>query len=261
LTQLAPELRCYPDEKTLGRAAADEVVALAADAIQRRGRFWVALAGGSTPRPLYELLGGDPYRSRIRWSNVELFWSDERAVEPEHPASNFRMAREALLDRLDLRADQIHRMPGERKDLDAAACDHQAELARVAGISADGAPPRLDLVLLGMGSDAHTASLFPHTTGLSAGERWVVHNRAPVEPTDRLTLTFRTLNAARCLLLLIAGPSKAAPLAEVLEGERDPERLPCQSLAPAAGRMLWLIDQAAASRLTGSVPRTAEVKG
>lgn len=247
-------LRCYPDEKALSRAAADEIVAAAADAIAQRGRFWLALSGGSTPRRLYELLVEPPYRERIDWSKAELFWSDERAVAPDHAASNFRMAREAMLDRLALRADQVHRMPAERADLDAAAREHQAELARLSGATPGGGPPRFDVVLLGMGPDAHVASLFPGSAALTERARWVVHGRASAEPSDRLTFTVPLLNAARLVLLLVAGASKAAALAEVLEGPRDPMRLPSQALDPQGGRLVWLVDAAAASRLTRIEP-------
>ena len=144
-------------------------------------------------------------------------------------------------------------MPAEGADLDVAARAHQEEIARITGVPADGAPPRLDLVLLGMGPDAHTASLFPGTPALGERERWVVPNRATVEPIDRLTFTFPMLDAAQHLLLLVAGASKAAPLAEVLEGKPDPTRLPCQGL-PRDSRVLWLLDQAAASRLTRDLP-------
>jgi 6-phosphogluconolactonase len=246
-------LRCYRDEPSLARAAAEELAAQAVDAVERRGRFLLALSGGSTPRRLYSLLVDAPYRERIPWSKVELFWSDERAVDPDHPASNFRMAREVMLDKLELRREQIHRMPAEGPDLDAAARKHQEEIARITGVAAHGAAPSLDLVLLGMGPDAHTASLFPGTPALTERERWVVPNRAPVEPIDRLTFTFPMLEAAHRLLLLVAGASKAAPLAEVLEGKPDPTRLPCQSL-PRDSRVLWLLDQAAASRLTRDLP-------
>ena len=245
-------LRCHRDEKALTRAAADEIVAAAADAIERRGRFWLALSGGSTPRRLYELLVEDRYRARIAWSKLELFWSDERAVAPDHPRSNFRMAREAMLDTLALRADQVHRMPAERGDLEAAAREHQAELARISGVPPDGAPPRFDVVLLGLGPDAHTASLFPGSGALAERERWIVHARASAEPVDRLTFTFPLLNAARLLLVLVAGASKAPALAEVLEGARDPERLPAQGLEPCDGRVLWLVDAAAAGGLKRS---------
>jgi len=259
MTAAAPRLRCCPDAGALARAAAEELIARADEAIEQRGRFLLALSGGSTPRRLFELLAAEPDRERVAWANVDFFWSDERAVDPDHPSSNFRMARESLLDKLAIAPARIHRMPAERADLDAVALEHQAALARVAGVSADGPPPRLDLVLLGMGTDAHTASLFPHTRALRERERWVVPGRAPVEPFDRLTLTFPVLNAARCLLVLVAGADKAAPLAEVLEGPRDPERLPCQSLQPSDGRLLWLVDASATSQLSHERQRADRV--
>jgi len=244
-----PEVRRHRDADEVGRAAAEETVAVARQAVEARGRFFVALSGGSTPRRLYELLAESPYRERIRWSEVEFFWSDERAVDPDHPASNFRRAREALLQKVGVPPERIHRVQAERADLDAAAREYQRELARVFGVLEDGPPPRFDLVLLGMGADGHTASLFPRTLALREPLRWVVPSRAPVDPRDRLTFTLPLIDRARCVLFLVIGADKAAVLAEVLEGARDPERLPSQGVDPTDGRLLWLVDEAAASRL------------
>lgn len=243
-------MRRYRDTAELARGAADETVAIARDALESRGRFRLVLPGGATPRRLLDLLASDAYRSRIAWADTDVFFGDERAVPPDDPTSNFRMAREALLAPLGIAAECIHRMRAERSDLDEAARDYQHELARVTDVSPSGPPPRLDLVMLGMGADAHTASLFPATKALHERERWVVPTRAPVAPFDRMTFTFSTINRARCVLFLVAGADKAAPLAEVLEGDRDPDRLPSQSVRPTDGRLCWLVDDAAASRLT-----------
>jgi 6-phosphogluconolactonase len=242
-------IRILDSPAALYRAGAEEFAARIAGTVRARGSCAIALSGGSTPRGLLELLAESPYRERTPWSDVEFFWSDERAVDPDHPASNFRMAREALLEKLEVPAERVHRMPAERADLDAAACDYQRELARTFGVPEDGPPPRLDLVLLGMGADAHTASLFPRTPALRERLRWVVPSRAPMEPCDRLTFTFPLINRARCVLFLVVGADKAAPLAEVLEGARDLDRLPSQRVDPEDGRLLWLVDEAAASRL------------
>lgn len=242
-------MRRHRDADEVARAAAEEMVTVAHESIEARGRFLLALSGGSTPRRLYELLAGSPYRERISWADAEFFWSDERAVDPGHPASSFRMAREALLEKLGVPDERVHRMRAERADLAAAALDYQRELARMFRVPEDGPPPRFDLILLGMGADGHTASLFPRTPGLRERLRWVVPNRAPVDPRDRLTFTFTLINRARCVLFLVAGSDKAASLAEVLEGARDLDRLPSQSVDPAEGRLLWLVDEAAASRL------------
>ena len=245
-------VRRYADAKQLSRAAADEWVRIAKAAIAARGRFTIALGGGSTPRLLYQLMAEEPLRSQVDWRRVEFFWGDERAVPPEHADSNYGMADKALLKKLALPAAQMHRMEAERTDRDAAARDYQAELARVHGVSADGEPPVLDLVLLGMGPDGHTASLFPHTTALKETRRWVVSNFVPKFNADRLTMTTAILNRAANVLFLVAGADKAPVLVEVLEGPPDPERLPSQTIQPAAGTLTWLVDEAAAANLTGA---------
>jgi 6-phosphogluconolactonase len=159
------------------------------------------------------------------------------------------MAKEALLDKVAIPAAHIHRMRGEREDRDAAARDYQAEIARVFQIAPDGEAPQLDLVLLGMGPDGHTASLFPGTTALKETTRWVVPNYVPKFNAHRLTLTTAILNRAAQVIFLVVGQDKAEPLAEVLEGPPDPERLPSQLIRPGAGRLLWLVDTVAAGRL------------
>jgi 6-phosphogluconolactonase len=165
------------------------------------------------------------------------------------------MAREAMLASLPVSAERVHRMEAERPDLDAAARDYEGVIARVFGVAAGGEPPALDLVLLGMGPDGHTASLFPHTDALRETVRWVVPNHVPQLNTDRLTMTRPTLNAAREMLFLVAGADKAGRLAEVLAGPPDSERLPSQSIRPTNGLLVWFVDRAAAERLPPSVAR------
>lgn len=242
-------IRRFPDAEALSRAAAEEFVRLARSAIDTGGRFTVALSGGSTPRRLYQLLAAAPLREQVDWTRVEFFWGDERSVPPTHKDSNYRMAREAMLDTLDVPAGHVHRLHGESSDLDTAAQSYQAELARVFGIPPTGDPPRFDLVLLGMGPDGHTASLFPHTAALQETVRWVVPNRVPQKNTDRLTLTVPVLNAAAVVLFLIAGEDKTDRLAEVLEGPPDTARLPSQLIRPYDGQLLWFVDTAAAKKL------------
>jgi 6-phosphogluconolactonase len=246
-------LRLFPDAEAVSRGAAEEVVRSARDAVAARGRFLVSLSGGSTPQRLYQLLADSPFRDQIDWGKVEVFWGDERCVPPDHQDSNYRMAREALLGRVPVSVAQVHRMEAERADRDAAARDYQAVLARVCGVAAAGPPPALDLVLLGMGPDGHTASLFPHTSALDEQGRWCVVNHVPKFHADRLTLTVPLLNKAREALFLVAGTDKAAVLAEVLEGPPDPKRLPSQ-LVRAAGGTVWLIDRLAAAKLTRPSP-------
>jgi 6-phosphogluconolactonase len=237
-------LRRLRDEEEVARAAAAELADAACESLRERGRFSLALAGGGTPRRLYRQLAA---AATVDWSRAELFFGDERAVGPEHPDSNYRMVRETLLEPAAIDARRVHRIEGERGDLDAAARDYEAELARVLGVEPGSAPPPLDLVLLGLGADGHTASLFPHSTALKECLRWVVANEVP-GTGRRITMTFPLIVGARRLLVLVCGESKAAALAEVLEGPQDPERLPAQRLAQAQ-RVLWLVDAAAASRL------------
>jgi 6-phosphogluconolactonase len=229
--------------------AAQEFLQLAEESVVARGRFTVALSGGSTPRALYQLLSAAPNRGRVDWSSVEFFWGDERSVPPDDKASNFRMANEAMLQTLAIPEAQIHRMEAEREDFDAAAMEYQETIARVLQVSAAGSPPAVDLVLLGMGPDGHTASLFPETKALDETTRWVVSNEVPQLNTRRMTLTVPMINAARSVIFLIAGEKKAGLLAEVLYGPSQPRQLPSQRIAPVSGRLTWLIDEAASRKL------------
>jgi 6-phosphogluconolactonase len=249
----AHTVRVFADAEALSEAAAHEFVRCAREATAARGCFTVALSGGSTPRRLYQFLAEEPFRGQMDWSRTQVFWGDERCVPPDDAQSNYRMAREAMLARLPLPADHVHRLEAERPDKESAARDYQAVLARVFGADPAGPPPAFDLVLLGMGPDGHTASLFPHTQALGETGRWVVVNFVPKFQSDRLTLTRPVLNRAREVLFLVAGADKAAVLAEVLAGPDDPARLPSQSIRPAEGRLVWFLDRAAAARLPQSV--------
>jgi 6-phosphogluconolactonase len=231
------------DPEEVARRAARAVAEIARDAIAQRGAFTFVLAGGDTPRRTYELLSAD---ASVDWPKVEFFWGDERPVPPDHPDSNYRMARAALFDPLGIDARRIHRMPGERADLDAAALDYEREIARIAGGVPGGPPPPLDLVLLGMGADGHTASLFPYTAALSESRRWVVANDVEKLSTHRITITFPVIERARAVLVLVTGAAKAAVLAEVLNGPADPQRLPSQRLRGGSGRVEWIVDASAA---------------
>jgi 6-phosphogluconolactonase len=186
---------------------------------------------------------------------VEVFWGDERCVPPTHADSNYRMAKEALLDLVPIPAERVHRMAGESPDPAAAAAAYEAEIARVLGGSPGGAPPALDLVLLGMGADGHTASLFPGTTALGERRRWVVANHVPKLGVDRVTLTWPILNRAAHVFFLVVGADKAAVLREVLEGPPAVERLPSQGIRPEAGRLVWICDRLAAGALGATPPR------
>lgn len=230
-----PEIKVLPDAAEIAYQAAERIVDAAARAAAEGRRFSVALAGGSTPKALYELLATKAYQPRIDWANVEVFFGDERTVPPDHKDSNYRMAREALLSKVPLPGDNVYRMAGER-DPQAAAKEYGEMLKEKFG---DGG---MDVVLLGMGDDGHTASLFPDTEALAETKHRCVANFVPKLNAWRLTLTAPFINKARDVILLVAGASKATRLAEVLEGPPDPTRLPVQLIRPTGGRLIWLVD-------------------
>jgi 6-phosphogluconolactonase len=242
------QLVIFPESDTLSHEAARLVVQLAQEAIVTRGRFTLALAGGSTPRKLYSLLASSPYREQINWSEVEIFWSDERCVPPEDPESNYRMAYETLLSKVPLPGERIHRMPAELPDREAAAQHYVEELRRVFGTAGT---PSFDLIQLGMGPEGHTASLFPHQAALHERQRLVVPVSVPKPPPERLTFTPPLLNAARHVLFLVTGADKAEAVHAVLEGDYRPDDYPAQIVRPTAGQVTWLLDQAAAAALQG----------
>jgi 6-phosphogluconolactonase len=229
-----------PTPDAVAEAAADRIVAAARNAIRRRGTFRIALAGGSTPRPVYALLVAPPRVAAVDWSRVEFFWDDERSVPPDHPESNYGVARGLLLDRLPgVKKGAIHRMSAEAPDRERKAQDYQAEIARAFGIAPGAAhPPAFDLVWLGMGRDGHAASLFPGSTALEERRRWVVATWAPAPAAWRMTLTLPIINAARSVLFVVTGADKAAPLASMRSGSRD---LPASRIATR--RTLWLVDE------------------
>lgn len=239
----APFLRVLDSPQELAREAAREVVELLGAALRERGRARLVLAGGSTPRALYRELAAEPLRSRLDWTRVECFFGDERCVPPEDERSNYRMARESLLDPLELDARAVHRMRGELGP-EAGAREYERELERSFGAQ----PARFDLILLGLGADGHTASLFPGDAALAERELRVAPACAPVEPRDRITLTLPVLCEARALLFLVAGGDKAAALARVLSQEGQ-DALPAALARPARGELLWRVDRAAAALL------------
>jgi 6-phosphogluconolactonase len=243
------ELRVCRDPEELYDTAAALFADLAAEGVAARGRFTVVLSGGSTPRGLYELLASEKYRTRISWEKVQFFWGDERCVPPDHPESNYRMAREVLLDQIPIPAENIHRMPAEREDHAVAAAQYEETLREFFQVPV-GQWPRFDLILLGMGEDGHTASLFPWTPALAETERLVVANYVEKLGTHRLTLTVPVINQAAVVAFLVTGAPKASVLREVLEGARHPGRLPSQLIRPEKGLLLFILDRAAAKELT-----------
>jgi 6-phosphogluconolactonase len=245
-TPREPRPQVFDDPERVARAAARRVVELASSAIKERGVFSIALAGGTTPRRVYELLAGEEFRDSVDWPNVHVFFGDERAVPFDHPDSNFRMANEALLSHVRLPERNIHRIEG-LGDAAANASDYESEMRGLFGDEAEW--PRLDLVLLGMGDDGHTASLFPNTAALDERRAWVAVNWVEKLGAWRVTLTAPAINAARHVIFLVNGAGKAERLREVLKGEHDPSRLPSQLIRPHDGTLEWFVDRAAAAGL------------
>ena len=246
---MTPDIKIYDDPEAVATAATARFVELAADAVGARGSFSVALAGGSTPKRIYELLAGDDWRGRVRWDDVHIFFGDERSVPPDHHESNYRMANDALLSRVPIPVVNAHRITGEG-DAVASASRYEDELRSFFG---DVNWPRFDLVMLGMGDDGHTASLFPGTTALREESAWVVANWVEKFSTYRITLTAPAINHARDVMFNVTGAGKAERLSEVLHGARDPVRLPAQLIRPVEGRLEWLVDRAAAAKLNQSM--------
>jgi 6-phosphogluconolactonase len=232
----------YENPEGLAGAAAGEFAARAAEAIEERGRFTVVLAGGSTPKATYDILARD-YAGRIDWSKVHVFFGDERSVPPDDDDSNYKMAREALLDHVPI--GSVHRMQGELPPDDAAAA-YEEELR---GFFGPDELPKFDLILLGIGGDGHTASLFPETSALEVHDRLVVANPVLKLETTRITLTVPVLNAAHAVYFLVAGEGKADALAHILGGDADPRAYPASLIQPQEGPT-WMLDQQAASGLT-----------
>jgi 6-phosphogluconolactonase len=254
MSQLDRTFDVYASQDEATSAAAALFEQLARQAVSARGSFSVALSGGHTPAGLYEKLGGQrpPAKSQgeasgISWTQIELYFGDERCVPPDDPESNYRMVRETLVDKIPIPAENVHRIEAERPPAEAAAAYEQT-LRSQFGLG-ERELPRFDFILLGMGPDGHTASLFPNTAGLAERSKLVIANYVPQLATDRITLTLPVLNNARCLAFLIAGEDKAEALAAVFEGPRDPSRYPAQSIQPVDGRLIWLLDRPAASKL------------
>ena len=237
-----PEIKVLPDARTIAREAAERIVALSEDAIESRGRFSIALAGGSTPKTLYSLLAAPEFVARLDWPAIDLFFGDERCVPPDHKDSNYRMAHESLISKVPIPLDNVYRMRGEI-DPNEAAKEYGLMLKEHFGDSG------LDLVLLGMGDDGHTLSLFPGTKAVSEKDHRVVANYAENSTTGkswRITMTAPFINKARNVIVMLSGAGKAERFKEVLEGPRVPERLPIQLIQPVEGTMTWLIDRGTA---------------
>jgi 6-phosphogluconolactonase len=244
------DIRILADPAAITRRAADEFVTAASGAVAQHGVFNVAFAGGSTPKSLYALLAADAaYRARIAWEKMRVFFGDERHVPPDHSDSNFHMASEALFSKGLLKPEQIARIKGEYPDTEKAALEYEQVLRAYFQLR-DGEYPRFDLVLLGMGDEGHTLSLFPGTKALQPGGRIVVRNWVGKFFTERVTITAETANHANRVMFMITRADKAPALKAVLEGPYEPEQLPAQFIQPRSGNALWLIDRDAAKMLT-----------
>lgn len=232
---LPGEVRVASDPIALAAAGAEWM----ADRCRGADAFRVAASGGTTPHFLYEALASSTFRSNIDWARWHVFFGDERAVPPDDAQSNYRLVADTLLSKVAVPAEQVHRMEAEHPDLDAAAARYSHLLETECG-----APPRLDVVLLGLGSDGHTASLFPGTAVLEVSDAWAARAQAPVSPTERLTLTLPAINAAACVVFLVTGASKGDALRGVISGS-----VPAARVRPPSGDLLWFLDASAAHAL------------
>ncbi len=245
------EIRRLTTPQDLFQAAAEEVIHCAIASIEKRGRCTLVLSGGSTPKSMFQLIAANA-SSSLPWSKIFFFWGDERHVPPTDAESNYRMAQESLLSKVPVPPDNIFRIPSENPDASAAAQSYEETIRKFFSLK-PGELPRFDLILLGLGPDGHTASLFPDTAALRENSRLVVSNWVEKLNTSRITLTLPVLNAARRIAFLVSGADKAPVLHEVLEGKGPGEKYPSKLVRPTDGKVVWFVDRAAASQLTASV--------
>ena len=238
-----------PDSVALARRGAELFAAAAKESVVQAGRFTVALSGGRTPAALYEVFASDPgLRAEVPWPRCYFFFGDERHVAPDHLESNYRMAQESLLSRVPIDLSHVFRIKGELENADRAAFEYEESIRGFFQLSS-GQFPRFDLVMLGLGSDGHVASLFPGTRALDERDRLVVANRIDRLDTDRITLTLPVLNEAARVLVLVQGSEKAKTLAAVLHRAAGTQPLPAQLVQPTNGSLIWLVDKSAAALL------------
>lgn len=257
---MKPDVRVFADGNELSLRAAEAVVGIINQATQANGRCSLALSGGNTPRTLHRLLASR-FRDQVPWAKVHLFWGDERYVPPDDPQSNYRMARETLLEAVPIPAENVHPMPTGLPDPDAAAREYEKTLRSYFSQAANRSSgnrdpgnqnddwPRFDLVLLGLGEEGHTASLFPGSPALEETRRWVVAVKPPAAPSPRLTLTLPAITEAASIFFLVTGADKAQALHHVLTGPPDAREYPASGVRPAQGTVVWWVDNAAAALL------------
>jgi len=236
----------FKDMEQVSQEAAALVLEWAEHAVQQQGEFFIALAGGSTPKRLYQVLSQPPYHESMPWANTQIFFGDERSVALDHPDSNYHMAYENLLSSVAISPDHVHPMHAELHGIRHHACDYQAQLERLP--KNDFGLPEFDLILLGMGDDGHTASLFPNSAILHETQRWVVANYVDQNNTWRMSLTFPVINAAAHVLFMVCGANKANKVGRIQQGET----FPAQRVQPEQGELLWLLDEAAAAGIHDS---------
>jgi len=243
------EVQILPDAAAIARRAAEQIVESAAAAVKERGVFTISLAGGSTPKTLYTLLATDPaFKSKMPWDKTQFFFGDERHVPPDDSESNFRMANESMLSKLSLKPEQVFRIKAEYEDAEKAAKEYEQTLRSWFKLS-DGQLPRFDVLLLGMGEEGHTLSLFPGTKALHDNGRLVMSNWVGKFFTTRITTTAPVASNSALVIFMITKADKALALKAVLEGPYEPEQLPSQLIQPKNGKLLWLVDTTAASKL------------
>jgi 6-phosphogluconolactonase len=250
ITRYEPNLRIASDPEELAGQAVQFFVFVAREAIESHGSFHVAISGGHTPRRFFERLGEDPDARSLPWDSVHLFWVDERYVPPDSPQSNYKLAADTFLAKIDIPQDHVHQIPTRYKDIRAAARSYEKTIRRVFGLQ-DRGKPQFDLVILGMGVDGHTGSLFPNTYAPFDVDDLVCAVYMLDDTLNRVTLTHPVLLAARRLVVLVSGREKAETLKEVLTGEPDEVKYPIHMLWPALDKITWLVDRDAASLTVG----------
>ncbi len=237
-------IKIFPNIEELNNFAARKFVEIGGEAIETRNQFTVALAGGSTPKSLYQLLASDEFKNKIDWNSVFFFFGDERNVLPDDAESNFRMANENLFRPLKINAENIFRWETEFEDARTIAADYETKIIDFFDLN-ENEFPKFDLIFLGMGDDGHTASLFPGTKALAENEKIAVENQVEKLNARRLTLTYPAINNAKNIIFTVRGEDKAETLKAVLEGDFEPQKFPSQKVEPVSGNLFWLVDSAA----------------
>jgi 6-phosphogluconolactonase len=248
-------VKIFPDVAAIARQAVQIFVSAAQQAVKERGVFRVAMAGGSTPKTLYALLVSEPFRSQLPFDRMQLFFGDDRHVPPDHPDSNYRMVSEQFTSKTPIRPEQVFRMKTELQDTEKAALDYE-QILRTQFALKLGELPRFDLMMLGMGNEGHTLSLFPATTALRDNGRLVVRTWVGKLYTERITCTAPVANNSAAVLFMIAGADKALALKAVLEGPYEPDQLPTQYIKPVDGKLIFLVDSSAGGMLSKNLATT-----